>query len=97
MDQEREHVDLALGVVGLERDDVAAGVVEERVDAQRDRAARRSQRRAVADVAVPERVDAVGLPAQARTLELDGRLAKKAVSLSTVVNGSSQPRSQRPS
>ncbi len=59
-----EHVDLALGVVGLERDHVARGVVEHCVDAQRSGRRADAQRRAVADVAVPQRAGVVGLPAQ---------------------------------
>ncbi len=69
-DEEAEHVDLALGVVGLERDDVAGGVVEQRVDAQRASLAVHLERWAVADVAVPKRHRALGLPAQARLAAL---------------------------
>jgi hypothetical protein len=63
-DEEAEHVDLALLVVRLERDDEARGVVEERVDAERLPLAVDEQRRPVADVALPERTRALGLPAQ---------------------------------
>ena len=51
--QQVEHVDLALGVVGLERDHVARGVVEHRVDAQRLRRRPDAQRRSMTHVAVP--------------------------------------------
>ena len=65
-DEEAEHVDFALGVVGLEGDDVPRGVVHQRVDAQRPRLAVDGEGDAVADVAVPQRHRLVGLPAQAR-------------------------------
>ena len=65
-EEEVEHVVLALGVVRLERDDVARGIVEQRVDAQRLGRLADAQRRAVADVAVPERAGVLGLPAQPR-------------------------------
>jgi hypothetical protein len=59
-----EHVVLALGVVRFERDHVARGVVEQRVDAERLGRLADPQRRAVADVAVPQRARMLGLPAQ---------------------------------
>ena len=49
-----EHVDLALGVVRLERDDVAGGVIEQPVDAHRLARAAQRNRRPVADVALPQ-------------------------------------------
>jgi hypothetical protein len=39
-------------------------VIEQRVDAQRHRATGNLHRRPVADIGVPERIDAVGLSAQ---------------------------------
>ena len=64
--QEPEHVDLALGVVRLERDDVAGGVIEQPVDAHRLARAAQRDRRPVADVALPQGAGALGLPAQPR-------------------------------
>ena len=65
-DEEREHLGLALGRARAEPDDVAAVVVEDRVDAQRDARAVLAECRAVADVGVPEDVGRSGLPAAAR-------------------------------
>ena len=59
--QDREHVHLALLGFGLDDRDVARGVVEKRVDAHGVAA---DQRRAVTDVALPERHGSLGLPAQ---------------------------------
>jgi len=64
--EDAEHVVLALAVVGLERDDVPGGVVEQRVNPQRLGGLPDAQRRAVADIAVPERTRVLGLPPQAR-------------------------------
>jgi len=53
-------------VVGLQRGDEAGGVVEQAVDAQGAKHAADAERGSVADVAVPERKGALGLPAQPR-------------------------------
>src|SRR5690606_28049075 len=65
LDEEIQHVRLALGVARLDREDVARGVVEERVDAQRPAHAGDLERRSVAHVAVPERPWSLSLPAEA--------------------------------
>jgi hypothetical protein len=64
--EEAQHVHLALGVVGLERHDVARRVVHEGVDAQRPALPVDAQAGAVADVAVPQRHRPRRLPAQPR-------------------------------
>jgi hypothetical protein len=63
-DEQGEHVGFLLGVVRLERDDEARGVVEQGVDAQGARLTADEDRLTVTDVAVPERARTVGLPAQ---------------------------------
>src|SRR5690606_15569094 len=63
LDDEREHLVLSLVRGGLDRDDVSALVVEDGVDAERDRAALDRERWAMAHVGVPDRVDARRLPA----------------------------------
>jgi len=65
-DEQPQHLDLALGRARLQRDDVAAVVVQDRVDAQRHAFAVDPQRGAVTDVGVPERIRRGGLPAPAR-------------------------------
>jgi len=62
-DEEAEHVDLALAVVGLERDHVARGVVEQRVDAHGMGLGVDQDHAGVTDVAVPQRAGTLGLPA----------------------------------
>jgi len=49
-DEQRDHVELALGVARLDRDDVSRRVVEDRVDAHRLLV---RERRRMADVGVP--------------------------------------------
>jgi hypothetical protein len=63
--EQAEHVVLALGGARLERDDVAAPVVEQRVDAQRLPLRTAGEHRAMADIAVPQRAGVRGLPASA--------------------------------
>src|SRR5690606_3172138 len=67
LDAERDHLRLALGVRGAQRDDVAARVVEDGVDAQRDLALADVQRGTVADVRVPQRHRVRGLPSPSLT------------------------------
>lgn len=59
-----EHVDLALGRVGLQRHHVARGVVQHAVHPQRQAPRARGQRQPVAHVPVPQRAGPLGLPAQ---------------------------------
>jgi hypothetical protein len=66
--EEAEHVDLALAVVRFEGDDKARVVIEERVDAQRFGDAANHYVGAMADVSMPKRPRALGLPAQARAV-----------------------------
>jgi hypothetical protein len=63
--QQPQHVHLALGVVGLEGHHVAAGVVQQGVNAQRAGLALQGEGGAVAHVAVPQGHGLFGLPAQA--------------------------------
>ena len=67
-DQDFEHVGLALGVARLDGDDEPAGVVEQGVDAQGTGLAVDGERRAVADIGVPEGTGARRLPAKPRLL-----------------------------
>jgi hypothetical protein len=60
-----KHIRLFLGGVGLERDDVARGVVEDGVDADRDGTAVDREIRAVTDVDLPEGAGVFGLPPKA--------------------------------
>ena len=60
--EEAEHVDLALLVHGLERDDIPGSVVEHAVDAHGFLLAADKQMGAVADVAVPERAGMRSFP-----------------------------------
>lgn len=62
--EEVDHRLLPLVVGDAERRDVARGVVEQGVDADGDAFAVDGERGAVADVAVPERVGSLGLPAK---------------------------------
>ena len=62
--EEIDHRFLALVVGDAERRDVARGVVEQSVDADGDALAVDDERGSVADVAVPERVGSLGLPAK---------------------------------
>ena len=62
-EQKVEHRDLALVAKHAQRDDVARFVVEQRVHAHRDAAAVDGERRAVADVGVPQVAGERGLPA----------------------------------
>jgi len=64
--EHRHHVGLALLVVRFERNDVARGIVEHAVDAQRHALVANQNRWPVAHVAVPQRTGLLGLPAQAR-------------------------------
>src|SRR5262249_51777333 len=81
-DEEAEHVDLALLMHRLDREDVARGVVEQGMyadgllDVLLD-----DERRCVADVAVPERPGSLGLPAEA--LLAIGAVAERAPIQST--------------
>ena len=65
LDHQSEHVDLALGVMRGERQDVAAGVVEDAVNAHRLTFALDHDRRAMTHVGMPEGAGSLGLPAQA--------------------------------
>jgi hypothetical protein len=64
-DEDGEHIDLALLMARLDRDDVPRRIVEERVDADRQGLSSGEDRRAVADVALPERARVRCLPAEA--------------------------------
>jgi hypothetical protein len=63
-DHQPEHVDFALGVMGGERKDVAAGVVEYAVDAHRLAFAVNQERRTVTHVGVPESAGPLCLPSK---------------------------------
>ena len=65
--EEIDHRFLALVVGDAERRDIARGVVEQCVDADGDALAVDDERGPVADVAMPERVGSLGLPAKSRT------------------------------
>jgi hypothetical protein len=85
-DQEAEHVDLLLGVVGLEGDHVARRVVEQPVDAERPGLACDEERGPMANVAVPECTRPLGLPlepglAGARAATLDRRAIEALVAV----------------
>jgi hypothetical protein len=64
LDHQSEHVDFALGVMGGERQDVAAGIVEDAVNAYGLALAVNHERGAVADVCVPQRAGTLGLPTE---------------------------------
>src|SRR5690606_20757737 len=60
-----EHVDFALGVMGSEREDVAAGIIENAVDTHRLALAIDQDRRSVTHVGVPKGAGPLRLPAKA--------------------------------
>src|ERR1019366_6836836 len=64
--EQTQHVDLALAVHGLQRDDETGMVVEHAVNTQRHTVTVDEQIGSVAYVAVPQSTWALGLPAQAR-------------------------------
>jgi hypothetical protein len=64
--EDAEHVVLALAVMCLERDDVACGIVEQRVNAHRLGGLPDAQRRTVTAVALPQRAGMLGLAPQPR-------------------------------
>ena len=65
LDAQSQHLGLALGGASLEWDHVPAVVIENRVDAKRHAHAVHAQRRAVADVSVPNLIGRGGLPPKA--------------------------------
>ena len=62
--EDGQEIDLALGRARLERDDVARGVVEQRVDAHADELPAHEEIARVADVRVPERARTLCQPAK---------------------------------